>query len=141
RARARHDEGGLAEARRDAVAGEEIRLDLALAPTRVVSGRVIDDEGEGLPTWRVSARSEALESAWEGGDVTGSDGRFVIGGAPDEPLRVDVSDPDTGFVFPVAPRAGVRRGDDLTLRVSSAARARSWIVGAVTDVEGAAIGL
>jgi len=135
-AHAFESDGKVAEARFAASAGEEIRWDPALVPSRAISGRVIDGDGAGLASWRVVARTLALPNGWTGVVLTEPDGRFAIANAPDEPLRVEVSDPDAPNTFAVAAKENVRAGEDVTLRVPDEARAHAYVTGSVVDADG-----
>ncbi|MBL9086864.1 MAG: hypothetical protein JNM10_06945 [Planctomycetia bacterium] len=105
-----------------------------------VTGRVVDATGAAVAGARVVTMSEQVTRALTLEDlgaegvaafdaVTGADGRFVVGVAPDAPSHALVA-LTTALAMAYLP--GVRAGDDVTVTVDAAGE----VTGVVTDLQG-----
>lgn len=90
---ARAEDGSALNLRdaRHVVKDPDARVIVRMAPGTRVAGRVLDEQGKGVPGVSVSAGSRAVK--------TGKDGRFTIEGLADADVVVQVA-PPTGLVRP-----------------------------------------
>jgi RNA polymerase sigma-70 factor (ECF subfamily) len=146
------DGGGEAKTKLAVEPGGEARWDPDLSLGLVIRGRVVDDTGESLQDWIVTALDEdGTDTGWEIDGNTGkirprsssdsyqaragSDGRFRLSNLKDHDYRLTAHDPEAGF--PSAWLEEIRPGgDDVLLRVPREARPSANIQGAILDPVG-----
>lgn len=139
--------GRVASTKLHAEAGQVIRWDATLAGGREIMGQVIDDSGNPLPDWLVTALPEPStanrpeDSPSMPFPTTDESGQFVISNCHDAFYRISVIPPKrTGWASYAHPDAIRPSAEKMTVIVPKEVRAPAFITGSVLDPEGRPLG-
>jgi RNA polymerase sigma-70 factor (ECF subfamily) len=103
--------------------GEVVRWDPVLPSSPAVRGRVVDERGTALVGWTVHLNDDDWPG-WRRGVTTDTEGRFVVYGPPEGPLRLEVREVE-GSPLPALARPGVLAdAEELLLEVPRARHGR-----------------
>ena len=117
--------------------GETIPWNPVLSETATISGRVVDETGNGLEQWSVGAWTGARVDYHPKMERTNAEGRFELLNGPPVPFVLPAYPPRDGAMrIGVSMENVVPGGGEVTIVVTSSNRPSAFVRGKVVDAEG-----
>jgi len=123
--------------------GSSLEVTLRLDTGRVLSGRVVDDDGLPLAGLRVLARADRscipegpIRESLVAEDLTDARGEFLLPARPDGPHVLQVLEKDAACALPLVQRYPVEPGEAVVLEVPRTARAGAAVRGRILHEDG-----